>query len=588
MRHISFAALAVLVLFSLSCEAGNLYLGPDASFTVLTGLGARVLEDGSVLVPGEQLDPILSGVLPSHLDSAELHVRLTRINPLNKDRSVVVSAHEELLLARYRVGTGVNTDTDGLFADDEDDPVDTDSDTLTLPPEPRGAVPGESSEALSVAGLPVEDPPVEAGGDSPAEGSEGLPDEEAPAQALAFKAADYQLESLEDELPPFSLPETMEPGPWTISYTFMENGSAQESFSLQFLAIPVNSFVMDGLTAYPPGPESTNRPALSAGSMALFELAGRAPEGLNPVVNWYMAGEGIGKSAFGEGYSRLLHRMPEPEEQGVYNLKAEVYPFDPQAYPDFPLQPLVKTLSLAVLLEENEDSIEALEGSEVALFFTLRGDLEAKNNADIVLQPGVLGLEAQWLPLRNDFGLLAGAQAPWFLDATKSQLPSLSSKPLRFLIDAAIPDDGQLGGGSLVFDNARSLHWRLSVYGQSAMISLFVPGEADPLALVLEGVRSDRLSRIWLSLDFELASGALHVRARTHTDAEASLTIPLPEAQFQAWGPFNMGFDPLSSEVKQAVCIIHHLVWATIPSFHEEIALPPPGLDENGEQFLEI
>lgn len=610
MKKTLFALLPFFILLFHSCDVGGVYLGTEAPFTVLTSLDRMVQAEGSILSPGSLLTPSISGPLPQGLSSADLHVRLTRVNPRDANGRILVSGISDILLATYRVGSEMETDTDTAYTEpDESDAaylartdLSDGSDDLVVNGEESGAG-SEDPLAASTESLAADDEDGDLNGssESTSQGDESVADDlvsdddagedvvaSSAEEELPFVPARYQLESLVDELPSFLLPEDLEPGPWIVSYDFVENGSIQESFSFRFLAIPVDSFAMDSLVAYPPGPDSPSRPVLRAGSMALFELSGRSPDGLDPLVKWYMSGEDLDETSFEDGRSRLLHRMPELEDEGFYSLKAEVYPLDPKAYPDFPLSPLVKTLSLAVSIVEKVEDIAAFKGSEVALFIPLRGSLEAKNKADIKLQPGLGGESPQWVPLKNDFGLLAGPKAPWFLDATQAQIPHLSSKPVRFLLDGAIQDDGQLGGGSIIFDGAKTLNWRLSLYGQTALFSLSMSGEADPLVLVLEAVRPDVLSRVWYSLDFELASGALHVRARAQGGAEASLSLPLPDAAFQAWGPLHVGYDPLSNDVSMSTAILYHLGCAIIPSFHEEITPPSTDLDENGEQFLEI
>lgn len=123
---------------------------------------------------------------------------------------------------------------------------------------------------------------------------------------------------LVDPLPPVSLPEDLEPGFYTITYTVRsgEEIISQESFPFFYTD---EDYLIQGISTYPP--------VLLPGGSGLLQAELQIPEGADPYLRWSTDDILIFEGLLSEGADRI--EWQAPDSSGLYVVTLELFPYGP-------------------------------------------------------------------------------------------------------------------------------------------------------------------------------------------------------------------------------------------------------------------
>jgi hypothetical protein len=119
--------------------------------------------------------------------------------------------------------------------------------------------------------------------------------------------------------PSITLPD-LEPGYYHLTFTLRNNNAVLSEETLTFFHDP-RSYSLSKISSYPL--------SFLPGSSGIFRAYGLFPEGKDPYIRWTMDGKIILESPVSEGGDKVFWTAPKKE--GVYSVKAELFPYKPKA-----------------------------------------------------------------------------------------------------------------------------------------------------------------------------------------------------------------------------------------------------------------
>ncbi|MDR1566417.1 MAG: hypothetical protein LBS48_03930 [Treponema sp.] len=270
------------------------------------------------------------------------------------------------------------------------------------------------------------------------------------SEPLAREAAFY-LERLDQDLPPFALPQDLEPGAYLMVFQVLGREKqllAKTEKPVYYLADL--DYCIDGINAYLPGASSGSH-LIPPGTVVLLEALIEVDEGLDPYIVWYNGRNRIGMGKLSDGLGRLLWKVPA--QTGFQNLMAEVVPFPPVSGRDPPaaagrvprvLGGRMRELSLPVTAKggaQGPAGSVVKEDGKISALYRFSGNLQDSyapflENELIPwdFENETSGKAPRWLPGDSIYGLAVGPEDTYSVPLAAMQQGSgwLGSFSFRF------------------------------------------------------------------------------------------------------------------------------------------------------------
>ena len=232
--------------------------------------------------------------------------------------------------------------------------------------------------------------------------------------SLKKETEDYidaeQVESLDEDLPFFKLPDDLPMGYYTMVFKVMGGKDTLQRTEKEFFFLGDAAFSFEGIAVHLPG-ISDNQQLVSRGQVVLLEAKLDFDKRLDPYIVWYSGKNKISEGSCSEGAALLLWKAPE--HSNFYPLSAEVFPvseFDTLAGYIKDHSVLVSSNTVDVnLISDNVDSL--------VNWYVFEGNLnDSKTPAPVEsrsIKPSennviTKGQNIPWLPANGTYGLATG------------------------------------------------------------------------------------------------------------------------------------------------------------------------------------
>ncbi|GHT71051.1 hypothetical protein FACS1894110_23520 [Spirochaetia bacterium] len=209
---------------------------------------------------------------------------------------------------------------------------------------------------------------------------------------------------LDEELPPFPLPENLSIGQYTLVFQVLGNRQVLDQISRPVYYIGGAEFTLDDIQSYAPGISVGSR-LVPPGLPIMLETQVTADERLDPYIIWYNGKKRIHEGRIADGAGRFLWKTPE--QPGFQTLRAEAFPFKPA-----PGQAgKIKELSLPVSAKGEHTGVFAKEAEQFTNWYQFAGDLRdsrapAETTRALVARKNH---SSRWLPAEGIYGLAVSA-----------------------------------------------------------------------------------------------------------------------------------------------------------------------------------
>ncbi|MDR2619352.1 MAG: hypothetical protein LBC62_10820 [Treponema sp.] len=331
------------------------------------------------------------------------------------------------------------------------------------------------------------------------------------------------LERMDQDLPPFTLPQDLEPGAYMMVFQVLGRDRqllAKTEKPVYYLADL--DYRIDGINAYLPGASSGSH-LIPPGTVVLLEALIEADEGLDPYIVWYNGRNRIGTGKLSDGLGQILWKVPA--QTGFQNLMAEVVPFPPVSGRDSPVAAAraprvlggkVRELSLPVSAKGEAQgpagSVEKEDG-KISALYRLSGNLQdsyARSPENELIpwdfENEISGKAPRWLPGDSIYGLAVGPEDTYSVPlAAMQQGPgrlgsfSFRFKPLRdgvlFRADFVTIENSSTGPVLELILETGALVLSVTAGEQQERISMDLPLGAEFITLLLNiTIRDDSFS----------------------------------------------------------------------------------------------
>lgn len=276
---------------------------------------------------------------------------------------------------------------------------------------------------------------------------------------------------LDRELPLFSLPETLEIGPYSMIFQVLGVKGVLYQIEKPIFYLKDASFSIGDIRSYLPGASSDSH-LVPPGITLMMEAVIGADERLDPYVVWYSGKKRIGEGrVFGEK-AQILWKAPE--QTGFHTIRAEAFPFKPEEN----LSGQRREISLAVS-SKVENRAYFQESDRTLLWYQFWGNLwdsKAPVMTEKALVPMGGGIP-RWHSAGTVYGLSVGPEDIYFLPNSIFTSPEASSrgeqKSGRFLFRMETLGEGTIFHALFKGLNpADEVYMDLSYNGESYGLSL--------------------------------------------------------------------------------------------------------------------
>ncbi|MDR3114020.1 MAG: hypothetical protein LBU25_00700 [Treponema sp.] len=197
------------------------------------------------------------------------------------------------------------------------------------------------------------------------------------------------------QLPPFPLPEGLKFGAYSLVFEIRGEQTVLNRMNQPFYYIGDREFTVGEIRHYLPG-FYENGHLIPPGLRVMLETQVNYGENLDPYVIWYNGKNNIGEGFAGEGAGRLLWAVPL--RSGFHTIRAEVFPFKPQAGQ----KGKIKEFSLPV--SQKSEISSGPDTGDCLYWYRFAGDLlDAKTGQG--LNPLQMGKSPSWYPVEQVYGL---------------------------------------------------------------------------------------------------------------------------------------------------------------------------------------
>ncbi|MCL2127528.1 MAG: hypothetical protein FWH38_04680 [Treponema sp.] len=134
----------------------------------------------------------------------------------------------------------------------------------------------------------------------------------------------FAVESLDQELPGFSMPEELAIGPYTIIFEALGGKETLARIPADIFYLGGADFKLKDISVFLPAAEAPSR-LIPPGTTVLLEAGLEYDSRFEPYVVWYNGKNIIFEGKMGEGAGRIFWKTPE--HTGFYSLRFEAFPF---------------------------------------------------------------------------------------------------------------------------------------------------------------------------------------------------------------------------------------------------------------------
>jgi hypothetical protein len=359
---------------------------------------------------------------------------------------------------------------------------------------------------------------------------------------------------LNNELPPFLLPEDLEIGQYSLVFQLMGEREILHQVEKPLYYLGDAEFAQEDVQTYLPG-LSGGAHIVSPGTMILLETRVAADKRLAPYVIWYNGKKRIGEGMLIGGSSHLM--WAAPTQTGFHAIRAEVFPFRPQGNAREIPAGKVKELSLPVSPRQGGKGYFKDDADTRIRWYQFSGTLEdAKAPGDTSRQIQTQnGAFPRWLPQGGIYGLALEAGDVYHLPQQNFDLPEGFVGRGRFMLRFAPLAEGLIFSGTFRQGSSQSdaATLELTYIRDELVLSFTAAEERREDRMPVFNAETDGF--ITTVINFQLAEG--HFYAGLGPDAVFSpeqgiaLTQPL-----SGKGSFQLGTDKsFKTEVKNSASI---------------------------------
>jgi hypothetical protein len=324
---------------------------------------------------------------------------------------------------------------------------------------------------------------------------------EAPVKDLIITVKNFE------NLPPFSFPEGLEAGIYSISFQIINHsGGVLQSIEKYVYYIANETFAITDIQSYLPGVAETPH-VLPPEAPILLEARIESDPGIQPYIVWYCGKKVIAEGEVTDGIYRFL--WDSPVETGFQTIKAEVFPFDPNTAIAL-MRGISKEMSLPVSFKHGRHGYFSEKSGEFSNWYKFWGNVndtkDIKNEAKALV--AVSKKPPLWLPYSGTYGLAVGAFNVWELPETPF-MPILDGKSARFLFRFAPRNDGNFATAQ-IFDANTGLPHSVQLALNGGILEL--TSEQKGVLLRAEApLNNDSDGFVCAALEFKLAYGYIFI-----------------------------------------------------------------------------
>jgi hypothetical protein len=357
--------------------------------------------------------------------------------------------------------------------------------------------------------------------------------------------------TLNNELPPFQLPEDLEIGQYSLVFQLTGEREILHQVEKPLYYLRDAEFTLEDIQTYLPS-LSGDAHIVSPGTMILLETRVVADQRLAPYVVWYNGKKRIGEGILIDGSSRLM--WTAPTQTGFHAIRAEVFPFRPTMNVRDAPAGKIKELSLPVSSKQEGKGYFNVDAGTLIRWYQFPGNLDdakAPGDTGRQIQPKN-GVSPRWLPQGGIYGLALETGELYHLPRQSFDLPEGAVGRGRFMLRFAPLGEGLVFSG--LFQQGGSptegAALELTYTRDELVLSFTAGGEKREDRKPVFNVETDGFITVIINFQLEtdhfyagLGSDALEVFS---PELGIALTQPL-----SGGGSFQLGTDkPVKTEKK--------------------------------------
>jgi hypothetical protein len=340
-----------------------------------------------------------------------------------------------------------------------------------------------------------------------------VPKEESiPATGKAPAETRISIGRIDKALPPFTLPETLETGPYSMVFQVLGKDGVlfQDTKSVYYLGDA--EFFLDDIRPYLPG-DSTS-PLILPGLTIMLEAKLAFDVALNPYIVWYNGKKRISEGYFSSGANCILWEAPE--QASFEAIRAAAFPQGPMSNFSGKSQKIV----LPVSEKAAEPGYFSNKLDQLSYLYLFQGNLKAsKAPADSQELVPQRSSTPQWAPAAAVYGLRTGSRDVYLLPAFTIEAPEheaalKTAAAGRFMLRLRPVSEGtifsvrlplQVPGDAVSMDlsvSEKTLKLEIAVPPGSAEIPLdYSPDETGVMVLFIDFIAGDNSFEAALSME---------------------------------------------------------------------------------------
>jgi len=295
------------------------------------------------------------------------------------------------------------------------------------------------------------------------------------------------VESLDDELPPFTIPADLPMGRYTLVFQIMSGKDILQKTEKTFFYLGENNFSFSGININMPG--ITDAPLIiPVDTVLMLEAVVDFNKRLNPYIIWYEGKNKISEGKVSNGAGILLWKTPE--QSGFFSLRAEVFPIE-----DFNDYKGYHNEASLLVSSKSKDFNLIEDVPQLMYWYTFEGNLNDLRTApnESALRPEANNIPV-WKGINGTYGLGTGQNHSFSLP--KVIIPDDDLKKWQILFRFKTFDDGVIF--SVLFGKEKNVSLSLIKEDQRLILLLQSPLEevSQVLDLPVKPVDTDTVQKI--------------------------------------------------------------------------------------------
>jgi len=283
-----------------------------------------------------------------------------------------------------------------------------------------------------------------------------LDEDDEPAQTANDSI--ISVDSLDDILPVFSLPDNLLIGSYTIVSQVMSGRDILQRTEKLFYYLGNTDFSFEGISVYLPGIAESIQ-LIPRGTAVLLEADLKNTGDLNPYIIWYEGRRKILEGTLADGADQLLWKAPD--QSGFFSLRAEVFPAgNPERLTGYS-----KDISLLVSSKAIDMHLVSSDNPQLLSWYTFEGNL---NNSKTSAGQAVLNTgTAKWMGANGTYGLVTSR---YYISLPKVSVPENLIKTWHVLFRFMPVESG--GIFSVSFDSSHQAFLHLYMEDRDIILTL--------------------------------------------------------------------------------------------------------------------